>query len=346
MKSSIIIGLVILPVHLAFAVETDHRAWKWEAPVTVDQPGMVRLEIPPAVLDVSERPNLDDLRILSPRGVETSCVIEIPRQGREESSSASGFKTMLVGKTTVIEVDLAKQDRFESLELVSPSREFIKSVTIAGRKGDQWQTLVENAVIFRQTGGAERMRIQIPKGAWEGIRFTIDDERAQPAPFTGVRLISSTGKAATVEYPVVIHERKEVAGETRLTLDLGARNLHVDALQFEIADAVFSRNCTFAFESRTTEPHGRAPMNLAKATSTTAPTSRARRPRCRRLLPWPTTPPQCSATSTPQPAPKTTTTSFRPAPTQPRPTCSRPKRWPSSVGALPCGQPATASLVR
>ncbi len=251
MKSSIAIGLSMVAGHLASAVETDHRAWKWEAPVTVDRPGMVRLEIPPAVLDVSEQQNLDDLRILSPAGVETSCVVEIPRKGREVSSNASGFKTMLVGKTTVIEVAPAKEDRIELLELVSPAREFIKSVTIAGRKGDEWQTLEENAVIFRQTGGTERMRISIPEGAWEGFRFTIDDERAQPIPFTGARLISTSRKAATVEYPVVLGERKEVAGETRLTLDLGARNLNMDALQFEIADAVFSRTCTVAFEYRT-----------------------------------------------------------------------------------------------
>lgn len=104
MKSYIIIGLVMAAGNLASAVETDYRAWKWEAPVTVDQPGMVRLEIPPAVLDVSEQKNLDDLRILSPAGVETSCVIEIPRHGREVSISAPGFSTSFSGKTTVISV--------------------------------------------------------------------------------------------------------------------------------------------------------------------------------------------------------------------------------------------------
>ena len=43
--------------------------------------------------------------------------------------------------------------------------------------------------------------------------------------------------------------REEMPGETRLTLDLGARNLNVAELRFEIPDAVFSRNCNLAFST-------------------------------------------------------------------------------------------------
>jgi hypothetical protein len=225
----------------------------------VEQPGMVRLEIPPAVLDASAQ-DLHDLRILSPRGVETPGVIEIPRHGTEASILAPGFMTSSSGKTTVIEALPLNEDRIDALELVSPAREFLKSVTLIGRIGDEWRDLAENAVIFRQAGGAERMRIPISEGAWEGFRFTVDDERAQPVPFTAVHLISSAGKAATVEYSVVLGERKETPGETRLILDLGARNLHVDSLRFEIADAVFSRACKFEYDLWTPEGsrHGSA----------------------------------------------------------------------------------------
>jgi len=50
-------------------------------------------------------------------------------------------------------------------------------------------------------------------------------------------------------FGIEITTREELPHETRLTLDLGARNLNVAELRFEIPDAVFSRNCILSFST-------------------------------------------------------------------------------------------------
>lgn len=240
---------------LPAAVEQDWSAWQWEAPVEVRQTGMMRLEVTPPLLDVS-RPDLGDLRLLSPTGAETPYLVEVPRHREESVRTAPGFKLALAGTNTVIEISA---ETAEAVELVSPAREFLKSVSIEGLKGSgEWQTLATNEVIFRQATGAERLRVPLPIGVWDTLRLTIHDDRTPPVPFTGVRLPVAAERPASVELPVTLGTREEVPGETRLTLDLGARNLNVAEIQFEIPDAVFSRTCNLTFDFPT--PDGRSGM--------------------------------------------------------------------------------------
>lgn len=66
-----LILLLSLAFGTAFAAErAEWSAWRWEAPFDVAEAGMVRLEVPASMLDVS-RPDLADLRVLSPDGTET-----------------------------------------------------------------------------------------------------------------------------------------------------------------------------------------------------------------------------------------------------------------------------------
>ena len=227
----------------------DRTAWQWQAPLEVDQPGVVRLELPPPVLDVSQ-PDLPDIRVVSPAGVETPYLIEQPVSQAGAVQHAAGFKVVLAGRTTVIEVASGTAQAIEALELLSPAREFLKAVTIEGNQdGGEWQTVAANEVIFRQTGGAERLLVPVPAGVWQNLRCTVDDGRSQPVPFTGVRVHAVGKQPATVELPVVLGRREEMAGETRLTLDLGTRNLQLKELRLEIGDAVFNRVCSLAYAS-------------------------------------------------------------------------------------------------
>lgn len=246
MKSPMLFGLAFSGM-LAAAPEADRTAWQWQAPVDVRQAGLVRLELPPAVLDVSQ-PELPDLRVVSPAGVETPYLIEQPFLDPGRVEFGDGFKAVLSGSTTVIEVAGTTAEPIVALELVSPAREFLKSVTIeANQDGGAWQTLAQNEVIFRQTGGVERLRVPLPAGKWRGFRLTVDDARSRPVPFTGVRMHCAGKHNATVELPVLLGKREEIAGETRLTLDLGTRNLYVKELGIEIGDAVFNRECKLSF---------------------------------------------------------------------------------------------------
>lgn len=238
---------------LSAAAEKDWTAWQWEAPVEVRETGMARLEVPPALLDVS-RPDLGDLRLLSPDGTEMPYLLDLPRHREADMRIAAGFKVTLAGNNTVIEASPVAPSAIDAVELISPAREFLKSVSIEARnENGEWQTLATSEVIFRQAGGAERLRISLPTGAWEALRFTVNDDRSQPIPFTGVRQIIASEKPATSESAVSVTGREELPNETRLTLDLGARNLNVAELRFEIPNAVFSRTCKLEFSTPTTD---------------------------------------------------------------------------------------------
>lgn len=247
-----IVGLLFLAARLA-AAPADFAAWQWVAPFAVGQAGMVRLEVPPPVLDVS-RPDLADLRVVSPAGVETPFLVEVAARRGGDERDAREFTLALAGRTTVIEVASGTSAVIDAIRLLSPAREFLKSVTLEGRQGGgPWQEVAANAVIFRQAGGAERLTVKLPPGPWERLRCTVDDERAEPVPFTGVRVQVAAEQPASVELPVAPGAREEVAGETRLRLDLGAGNLNLAAILLDVSDPVFSRSCRLAIAAPTPE---------------------------------------------------------------------------------------------
>jgi hypothetical protein len=229
--------------------------WQWESSFEIGHPGIVRLELSPEVLDGSQ-PDLGDVRIFSPDEKETPYLVERPIRGEGVVREAVGLKVNQFGTVTTIEVSSGTSDRIEAVDLVSPAREFLKSVTLEGNHGGTWQTLATNEVIFR-SDGAERLRLPVAAGEWDGFRITVDDGRSRPVPFTGVRLVTVGEKPELSELPVILGEREEKSGETRLTLDLPARNLNIAELRFEIPDAVFSRKCRLGYAVSTADGDSR-----------------------------------------------------------------------------------------
>lgn len=221
----------------------EMSAWKWEAPFRVDQAGMIRLEAPPAVLDVALG-DLGDMRIIAPDGRETPFLLESHVRREGGMMDAERFEVTMAEKSTVIQAAYRGSAPVEALRLVTPAGDFLKSVTIEGAKDGVWKELAANQVIFRRAGAAERLSVPLGSGTWDRFRITVNDARSEPVPFTGVRLTMAGEKPETRELAARIVGREEVSGETRLTIDLGAGNLVVDELRFGISDALFSRPCT------------------------------------------------------------------------------------------------------
>lgn len=228
---------------------------QWEASFEVGQPGMVRLELSPAVLDVS-RPDLGDVRVFSPAENEVPYLIERPVRREGVVREAAGLKITQTGTVTKIQVPSGTSERIEAVELASPAREFLKSVTVEGNREGAWQTLATDEVIFR-SGGVEHLRVPIPAGQWQGFRFMVDDGRSQPVPFTGVRVCTAGEQPDSVESALVVGGREEKSGETQLVLDLGACNLDVAVLRLEILDAVFSRGYRLGYSVPTADGESR-----------------------------------------------------------------------------------------
>ena len=88
--------LVLLACGMASAAPPpDRSAWQWEQSVVVPAAGMVRLDLPPTTLNAS-RPDLADLRLVTPAGVETPYLIEVPPAAGARGMRAANFKATLV----------------------------------------------------------------------------------------------------------------------------------------------------------------------------------------------------------------------------------------------------------
>jgi hypothetical protein len=259
MKASVAIALIASGMLAAAAPEARHTAWQWEQSVIIPAGGMVRLDLPPPTLDASQ-PGLGDLRLVSSAGVDTPYLIEIPVPSLTREKRAVDFKAALVepaperDAATVLECATATGEPLQAITLETPVREFIKSASVEGSNdGTTWQALASREVIFRQAGGAERLRIQLPSGTWQRLRCTLSDVRSNPVAFTGLRLtLTDSKQPETVTHEVSLQPATESAGSTRITLDLGAANLHLAELKLAITDPVFSRNYALGFITGTT----------------------------------------------------------------------------------------------
>ncbi len=193
-------------------------------------------------------PQLADVRLLSPSGVESPYVIGWSVTMTPRDVSPRAFKTSLADQSTTIEIDTGTTDAIEAVSLESPATSFIKAARVEGSNdGAQWHELAANEVLFRQSGGASRLRIPISAGSWLSLRITVDDKRNNPVPFTAAHLMLVGTKSATLPHAVTIEAREEKPQQTKLTLDLGAANMTLAALRFAVGDAVFSRRVTLSY---------------------------------------------------------------------------------------------------
>jgi hypothetical protein len=252
MKILHLLALVCAATTLTTTLATaqEPSAWRWGQDVDVATRGMKRLDLPPATLGASQ-PSLADLRLISPEGEETAWLLDdsIPPPLRD--IAATGFKATLDERNTVLSASNTA-GRIESVTLQTPARDFLKSARVDGsRDGATWIPLATGEVIFRQSGGASRLRIPFPPGDWPQLRVTLDDDRSPPVPFTGLLVTPAESRPETEPHPVTIRRRTEEGDSTVLVLYLGAKNLLLAELKLEVPDGVFSRKCQVSISEQT-----------------------------------------------------------------------------------------------
>jgi hypothetical protein len=223
-------------------------AWQHEQAFTVPASGLVKLNLPVATLDAA-RPGLEDLRLYDEGGNEVPYWIAHPAPDLRKVQPAKSFQVTLMARASVITLQTGLTQAVDGVTLESPASNFIKPVRIEGsRDGNDWQTLAEGRPIFRQPDGAVQLHLSFPAGVWPWLRLTVDDRRSQPIPLTGATV--DTAAAAEPEAAewtqAAIAERDENPGQTRLTLNLGAANLDIDAVQIETDAPLFARQITLA----------------------------------------------------------------------------------------------------
>jgi hypothetical protein len=243
-------GRALAVLLLSYPAATDALApneWRIRQPLEVPQSGLVRVSLPAETLDAA-RPGMEDLRIVDPSGREVPYVIDRPLPQPETTLRPKEFHVLVEGAVTRINMVTGTMSVLRAVSLEAPGTgEFIKPVRVEGsHDGRNWQQLADHEPVFRMAGGATKLRVPFPEGAWEFLRLSVDDGRSAPAPFTGAELSAGEISAPAEPMAVTIKSRDENPGVTRLALNLEGLNLTPAKVQIETTEALFARNVTVA----------------------------------------------------------------------------------------------------
>lgn len=239
---------LILALGCAFAVQAALPGdWQREQAFKLAGPGLVKISLPVETLD-SARAGLEDLRLYDDAGNEVPFLITHPAPPIKVVQPAKSFQAQLNNSTTTIILETGLAQPVDGVTLESPAQNFIKAVRVDGSEdGKNWQPLAQGQPIFRQPYGAGQLHVSFPAGAWHWLRLTVDDQRSQAIPFTGVQVFAASTESPPSEIQsAVIAERNENPGETRLTLNLGAANLDVASVKIETDEPLFTRTVSLA----------------------------------------------------------------------------------------------------
>ena len=231
-------------VSSVWALEPEH--WRQQAVVEVTATGVARVDLAPEVIDAAMA-NLADLRLLDPQGRETAFAWVRPPAPIASRPLTPRYEVKLIDGATIITVHTGTSVALFAAELETAPGDFMKSAVVEiSADGEQWTALGSGLPLFRR-GATVRTQLPLLERSAAFLRITLDDRQTPPLPLTAITLLPVKTEAPqprTVTQPVNIGQREEFAGETVLTLDLGADHLAVTALELESDAAAFNRPVT------------------------------------------------------------------------------------------------------
>jgi hypothetical protein len=239
----------------------DATAWRYQQAFEVAQAGgAMRVALPPETLDRLQ-PDLRDLRIVGADGAEVPyTVLELP------TARAAATTLVMMRRPVSLRIDMEKKEVIATIVtetdapldtvalFIADTRDYMLPARLEiSENGDVWQTLATGLALFRRgQGGRYNAVVQntLPLGHQSAacVRVTISTGESSLA-ITGaeLRVIKETAARRAlpdVVAPVHIVATEQRAGETLLTLDLGAANLSLSTLSLQIAERLFMRHVT------------------------------------------------------------------------------------------------------
>jgi hypothetical protein len=245
-----------------FALEPDGWQFRQAFDIDLDRTGPVRIAVPADTLGGAQA-GLRDLRILSPDGAELPyAFLKLPAaraayETTETLHRAAALELDSTKKELAVTIKTGTDERLESVELLIPdTTDYLlpARVEISG-DGRSWETIARGQALFRRGQGSRygavaQNTFSLNRRAAAWVRVTIAFE-TDPVAVTGAQIRTVTETAArsaapdeAVEAGIVSTEQR--AGETLLTVDLGAANLTLSALEFTINDPLFMRGVTIS----------------------------------------------------------------------------------------------------
>ena len=221
--------------------------WQFRQTIEVQAPGLVQVDLSAETINIA-RPDLSDVRIVDAGEKELPFLIDQSMPHTESTVRPKDFHAEIGSAETRLLITTGTDLAIAGITLETPAgTNFIKSVRVEGSNDQKnWRTLGSGDPVFRMGNGAARLRVQFPDGKWQFLRVVVDDNRTEPLPWTGARLIIAGSPAPTEPVAVTIKSRDENPGMTRLGLDLGAANLQVASIRIGTSEPVFTRTVTVA----------------------------------------------------------------------------------------------------
>jgi hypothetical protein len=221
--------------------------WQFRQVIKVQAPGLVEANLPAETINIA-RPDLGDLRIIDGGEREVPFLIDEPIPRAESTARPKDFHAEIIPTETRLLITTGTDLAIAGITLETPAgTNFIKSVRIEGSNDQKnWRRLTSGDPVFSMVNGATRLRVQFPEGKWQFLRVIVDDNRTEPRPWTGARLIIAGSTAPTKPVIITIKSRDENPGMTRLGLDLGTANLRIASMRIGTPESVFTRTVTVA----------------------------------------------------------------------------------------------------
>lgn len=267
MMRNMLRALVLLAVVLrGCPVEANANVteWKFRQDVRVDQPGLLKIDLPVETVDAA-RPGLEDLRIFDPSGKEVPYLVDRVHPPVETVSSAKRFQVQLEKDSSLIFVETGIDRPVDAIGVETSAGNFIKAVRVDGSNDkNTWKLLLNGAPIYRDPRGEERLQLGMTQGLWKFLRISVDDSRSEPIPVSGIWLHPVAQPAPENPVAVRIRDRKEDAGTTRLELDFGSRNIVIASLRVQTQEPLFTRNVSVRI--RQIRDHAVQEQSLAEGT--------------------------------------------------------------------------------
>jgi hypothetical protein len=221
--------------------------WKNVQQLEIRKTELIKLSLPVETLDAAKA-GLEDLRIFDPDGHEVPYFLDRPIPAQKPVRNPKSFHVSLQPGSTIIHLETGLEGPTESVVLETPALNFIKPIQIeASMDRKSWKTLARGVPIFREPNGAQQTRLNLPLGNYAFFRITVDDQRSEPIPFSGAKVYAAEKEALPSEaVPLIIQERTEMPGETRLAITLPTSHLVLSSLEIETPELLFTRSVNLA----------------------------------------------------------------------------------------------------
>jgi len=228
----------------------DARQWRFLQEVPVDQPGLVRVELPVETLDAA-RGDLADLRVLDPAGVEQAFALEHTDRPAFRTLKPESLSGSIEDAGTVFILKTGTADEITALTIDAGQQRFLtRALVEASDDGQVWRVLGRNRPVYNRGGDVSRFAVDIPQGAYAYLRLTLDRLGGTHIALRGVSLLARRPETeAPAPVAVRITGRDDSPGETRLTLALPGANLQLAGMDISTPEPVFTRPVRLAFRA-------------------------------------------------------------------------------------------------